>query len=502
MKKFLIGVAVVSFLIFIALVCFGQCVGLDLSHDEHQFIAPAVLWARQGLLPYRDVPLFHQPYLIFLDSLVVKNVASPLLAARLISGTAAFLTGLLIFGCTWHSTRQKPIGVRSLSAVSITLLWLTSHLFLVSSGRTWNHDVPCLLAVSAMAILLFREKLNAWHWFAAGLFAGLATGGRLTMAPFAGLLPLTALFWNDIPWRQRFFHLSSSAIGVAIALSPSLWVYLQSPENYLFGNFEFPRLPLLDADNSRILKTLTPWRKIRFFFKEVVLSNLPLALAFIGLAVVSLRQSRVGRDSPAPFLHRGKLRWIVPSLALLAGAFAPSRYEMQHFYIVAPLAALLAARFLQSSSSRIIAALLVLAIVSSVHGSPVFLQARQLFRPRDWDVTRIHQQGVALRERVGSGKILTLSPIVALEGGLSVYPQLATGPFGWKFAHLVPQPRRGRLGLLAETDLSSILISDPPAGVLTGNEDSKLEEPLIQFAQKAGYRSEKLSDNLTLWRRP
>ena len=502
MKKKLTGVAVVSFLALVALVCFGQCVGLDLSHDEHQFVAPAVLWAREGLFPYRDVPLFHQPYLIALDALVVKHAASPLLAARLISGCAAFLTALLIFGCAWQSGRDQR---KLVAATSVVLLWLTSHLFLVSSGRTWNHDLPSLLAISALAILLFREKPSALHWLAAGLLAGLATGGRLTFAPFAGLLPLTALLWSDLPWRQRFFHLSSSAIGVAIALSPTLWFYLQSPENYLFGNFEFPRLPLLDADNSRILKTITPWRKVRFFFKEVVLSNLPLALAFIGVAVASLRQNAPGKtDASAmrPYQNRLQLPWkfIVPSLALLAGAFAPSRYEMQHFYIVAPLAALLVARLLQSS--RITYALLGLALISSVLGGKVFLSARDLFRPAEWDVTRIHQHGLALRQHVGSGKILTLTPIVSLEGGLSIYPQLATGPFGWKFAHLVPQPRRSRLGLLSETDLSSILINDPPAGILTGSEELKLEQPLFQFAKQAGYQPAPLSDHLTLWRRP
>src|SRR5207248_10562117 len=35
-----------------------------LDHDEHQFISSAVLLARDGLLPYRDYPYFHMPYLI------------------------------------------------------------------------------------------------------------------------------------------------------------------------------------------------------------------------------------------------------------------------------------------------------------------------------------------------------------------------------------------------------------------------------------------------------
>ena len=549
MKNLVVGLGAVLFITLLALLTFGQAVGLDLSHDEHQFIAPAVLWEREGLLPYRDVPLFHQPYLIFLDSLAVKNAASPLLATRLISGIAAFLTGLLIFGCAWIATSGKscsallrevqaarqlhpaarrmesvaqmspvpsiPVSgespetsgqlpalpkenvsdvsspfLRLAACISVTLLWLTSHLFLVSSGRTWNHDLPSLLAISAMAILLFCKKPNAWHWLAAGLLAGLATGGRLTFSPFAGLLPLTALLWTSIPMRTRLFHLISCGLGVALALLPSAWLYLQSPESYLFGNFEFPRLPLLEADNSRILKTITPWRKLRFFFKEIFLSHLPLALSTIALGILYLRQKKI------PW------HWIVPTLALVAGAFAPSRYEMQHFYIVAPLAALLIACFLKTAPIPAIHCLAGAAVISCLIGGKIFLQSAQLFHPQDWDVTRIHQQGIDLRSKVPGGKILTLGPIVALEGGFSIYPQLATGRFGWKFAYLVPQPRRSDLHLLADVDLAAALAKDPPVGIITGNESEKLEKPLLRYARKARYIPEPFTDKTILWRRP
>lgn len=492
MKNLVVGLGAVLFITLLALLTFGQAVGLDLSHDEHQFIAPAVLWEREGLLPYRDVPLFHQPYLIFLDSLAVKNAASPLLATRLISGIAAFLTGLLIFGCAWIATSGISCSalLRLAACISVTLLWLTSHLFLVSSGRTWNHDLPSLLAISAMAILLFCKKPNAWHWLAAGLLAGLATGGRLTFSPFAGLLPLTALLWTSIPMRTRLFHLISCGLGVALALLPSGWLYLQSPESYLFGNFEFPRLPLLEADNSRILKTITPWRKLRFFFKEIFLSHLPLALSTIALGILYLRQKKI------PW------HWIVPTLALVAGAFAPSRYEMQHFYIVAPLAALLIACFLKTAPIPAIHCLAGAAVISCLIGGKIFLQSAQLFHPQDWDVTRIHQQGIDLRSKVPGGKILTLGPIVALEGGFSIYPQLATGRFGWKFAYLVPQPRRTDLHLLADVDLAAALAKDPPVGIITGNESEKLEKPLLRYARKARYIPEPFTDKTILWRRP
>jgi len=463
MKPVAFALILKSFFVLVALLVFGQCVSLDLSGDEHQFIAPAVLWAREGLLPYRDVPLFHQPYLIALNALLVHFFASPILATRLLSGTAAFLTSLLLFACAWRATRLQTLGHRLTAGVSVVLLWLTSHLFSETSGRTWNHDLPCLLALAALALLLFSEKRTPWHWLAAGVLAGLAAGGRLTMAPFAGLLPLTALLWRDVPWRTGLAHLVCAGAGTALALAPSAWLYWQSPEAYLFGNLEFPRLPLLDADNSRILKTMQPWRKIRFFFKEVVLDHLPLTLATVGLGIAAVRRHR----SSATVLP---WRWIVPSLALLAGAFAPSRYEMQHFYIVAPLAALLAAFALRGATPRAIGCLLAAALISSAVGYRGFANAARVFDPEDWDVTEMQNEAAHLRSRVSRGKVLSLAPIVVLESGLSVYPPIATGRFGWKFAHLVAQPRRGRLGLMAPEDLPGILsppIHLPPSSPAT-----------------------------------
>ncbi len=491
MKQRLVGAGGLFFLLIVALVCIGQCLGLGLSRDEHQFVAPAWLWAHEGKIPYRDVPIFHQPYLIAIDALAMKLIPAPLFAARLISGIASLLTAFLLFICAWRAIAEKNHALRLALSAAITTLWLTSHLYDVSSGRAWNHDVSTLFALGGLTLLLFCEQPGIWRWLAAGILAGLSAGSRLTFLPFAGLLPFAALFWPGLTKKNRLLHCGAAAAGVAVALAPSVGFYLQSPDAYLFGNFQFPRLPLLDADNSRILKTITPWRKLRFFFKEVVLSNLPLLLPFLGLALLRLRIS-IPRRWPLAF----------PLLGLLAGAFAPSRYEMQHFYVVAPLAALLGARLLSGARRPAVLLVLTSAVAGLVLGGSIFERAWQVFHPSDWDVARIHQDGLDLRARVASGKVLTLRSIVALEGGLSIYPGLATGRFGWQFAHLVPQPRRAQLGLYAPDDLAALFATDPPGAILTDLKPDKLEKPLAVAARKAGFKPQNITDKMTLWLKP
>src|SRR5262249_25015851 len=100
----------------------------------------------------------------------------------------------------------------------------------------------------------------------------------------------------------------------------------------LFGNFQFPRVRLLDPTDTRAQKTITWSRKLRFFVKEVAVPSWPLFLAFCAVAVapawVWLRRR-----------ERGTLRLGVLLLTLpffLIGCFAPSRYQYQHYYVLIP----------------------------------------------------------------------------------------------------------------------------------------------------------------------
>ncbi|RYD71684.1 MAG: hypothetical protein EOP84_24465, partial [Verrucomicrobiaceae bacterium] len=57
----------------------------DLNHDEHQFLAPGVLLSREGLLPFRDYPLFHLPNLVFAYAALDRLTGWPVLPAKLLS---------------------------------------------------------------------------------------------------------------------------------------------------------------------------------------------------------------------------------------------------------------------------------------------------------------------------------------------------------------------------------------------------------------------------------
>ena len=68
--------------LFLFALLFGAAMSKRLDHDEHQFVASGALLARQSLLPYRDFPYFHMPYLVGLYALFFRASDHLLLAAR------------------------------------------------------------------------------------------------------------------------------------------------------------------------------------------------------------------------------------------------------------------------------------------------------------------------------------------------------------------------------------------------------------------------------------
>lgn len=117
---------------------------------------------------------------------------------------------------------------------------------------------------------------------------------------------------------------------------------------------------------------------------------------------------------------------------------------------------------------------------------------------KEWSPLKVHAQGLEIRSFVPQGRILTLAPIFPLEGGLAIYPQLATGPFAWRTAYLLSPAERVRYRFLSADDLGPLLARQPPAAILVGY-DKKLETAFVAYAKNHFYKRVRLSSGKTLW---
>src|SRR4051812_20339106 len=82
--------------------------GRGLNHDEHQFITPGVLMSREGLLPYRDFPIFHLPNLAFAYAGLDRLTHQPVLSAKLLSIVASTGVAIILLALASRSTAGPP----------------------------------------------------------------------------------------------------------------------------------------------------------------------------------------------------------------------------------------------------------------------------------------------------------------------------------------------------------------------------------------------------------
>jgi hypothetical protein len=191
------------------------------------------------------------------------------------------------------------------------------------------------------------------------------------------------------------------------------------------------------------------------------------------------------------------------AIALLAGGMAPTPTWLQYFY--APYVLLVfafvfgaaclstkALRFVSAGSLIIVAVICANAALSRYQtlGDPLTLAGSV--------PEQVRATALEIRSIVGSGTVATFAPIYPLEAGLSIYPDLESGPFAMRVAAQLSETSRRGYIMMSGSDLVAAMQSNPPAAILVGVEGS-LEDPLIEFASQHSYEEITLSDGLTLW---
>ena len=496
-------------------IAYAMAMRLPFSHDEHQFVSGGWLLGEHGMLPYRDFPFHHLPNLLFFYAALGQLSPAPLWNARVLSVVFAVATFALIFQYSWRRERG-PSGW--LAGGVATCLLLFSPLFEYTSGRAWNHALPTLLSVAAFVAHTRaggqQYRFRGWVW--SGMLLGLATGARLTYLLAA--VPFLAFLLSNQPRGFRIRPAAAHVLGLAIGLLPSGLLFGLAPRQFAYGNLVYQVL------NTRYRQALGMTGGMDLpgklaFLREDVLSEPAQSLLFgaflIVVAAAALRSRRTPRASSREF-------WLASGVAGFLGlsALAPTPSWVQYFYAPVPFIALGLAIYLVGAkpgfpAGKLIAGLLVAGMVmlrmEAVRG------LRIIFEPEAWVPAQVHALGVAVSERTEGGRLLTLAPIVAIEGGLEIYPELAGGSIDWRVARSFSSERRPVYGVMAPEDLEPVLEDRPPAGILIGfelktegfslNEMGGLERPLEAIAGGLGYRAQAIvspvvTTGLTLWVAP
>ena len=313
----------------IALLLLAHAMVKELDHDENQFIASGALLARHGLLPYRDYPYFHMPYLVAMYAAIFSATDHLLLGARLCSTVCSIATTLLIAQITWQLFVDHPTRFRRLAIVAIVLLFLASQAVQATAGRAWNHDVPTLLLLIAYRIARTRsgQFSSIRRISAAGILVGVAIGCRLTFAPAAGAFVLALLTSPSIDRRRR--KAIGFLIGVVVALAPCGVMFALAPRGFIFGNLQYPLLNLDFRHDQRYVHGVTSAGKLQNFCYQMFAQpgNLFVVLLFVAALAVVLHSCR------QEFERRFDIRLLMLLLlSVFIGALVPTPLYPQYFY--------------------------------------------------------------------------------------------------------------------------------------------------------------------------
>jgi len=499
----------VDFLVFflVAAIALPIVLGLGmtkgLSHDEHQHVAAGALIAREGLMPYRDFPHFHTPYLACVYAGIFRFCDHLLLSARMVSVLSA--TGILavIGSVAFGLFRERGRRTAALVCAGSVILALTTRLFTETSGYAWNHEPALFLALLAFVVHVAGIRANRAGWFiASGMLMGLAIGTRITYAPLVAPFGLALLLYpGPIRWDwRRVFAFSG---GILFGLSGVIYLFATVPEQALYDNFGFAKTNVVYRFSTGEPRTMTLPTKLRFFWKLIVR---PDAALFLVGALSTLAAFLAMRGTQQRVVWQ--LRFLGLLLPfLLIGSFAPSPLFDQYFYPLVPFVVLAALYAIASilpgtvwfSRTLLMAgAAVLLSVAMGVEG---FEELNHFVKVRKWHGMKLHEEAEAIRARIPSGRILTLAPINPLEAGLSIYPSFCTGPIAWRVSPYIESAKAARLKITSPATLESLLAADPPAGVLVGFEKTG-EEQLSEYAERYRYEPFAMDDEQQLWIRP
>lgn len=471
----------------------------SLSHDEDQHIAAGALVAREGLLPYRDFPCLHTPNLALLYGVIFRGTDYLMLAARLVSAVSASAIVGLVAAIAWTVFRCRGRIAAWAAAVGAAVLCVFARNFATTTGLAWNQELSLLLALLAGITLWRGARQDKSGWLAvAGLFAGLAIGTRITYAPLLAPFGLAVLFAGPREAGKMVRRVCWFGVGCTAGFLPVIVLWMLAPEAARFGILDFANVNIAFRYATGEPRTMTFLKKVRFFFKEIVREDFPLYVA--GIVPIAGVLFHLRKGSPPLFLY---VLGLMPFV--LWGSMAPSPVFDQYFYPCVPflvLAAVVSLNAIPWEAKRFLwvpALCGLMAVLSVGRGASEYRKVSELGKPENWTPMKQHEMGREYRKIIGEGRVLTLAPAVALEGGLLVYPEFATGPFAWRVADYVDPDKATRIGLITSRTLPVLLQKRQPAAIVSGAEKD-YDKEFRTWAKNHLFTPVKVSNGHDIWR--
>ena len=484
------NIAVILVLLILSLSILANSMSKPLSRDEQMYCTAGALLA-QGKMIYRDFSYAAQlPYhpLLCASLLKIFNTTHYLLTGRLVSTFCDILVLVCIVGIYRNNFKSYKITGMLLGLEAATL-YVFNPLVDYANGYAWNHDTVILCVVLAFWLFIstdFTLKSRYWRIAVIGALLTFASFMRITTVLVELLFFVILLSQPAETIKQRIKNVLPFLIAAVIVSIWPVWVIAQAPQAFLLNLIKIPKLygewlhqigmvfnkfdltlacliqpgyfMILLLGIYLLLTILFIHQKLKISnFRILILSAL-LPLIFFIIALIPPTMWRQYLAIPVPFLV---ISFALP-LLYLRELIDKNRIN-KHF--------------------KIGAGLLVICVFMTVTShSYVLKRIPIVFSPEKWQPIETHKISEDIAKRAKEPKlILTLGPLLALEGGCNIYTELSCGAIIYRAADSMSVSERDITHIIGVKTIGESLKTNPPSAVILNVERGKLaslEAPL------------------------
>ncbi len=509
------NIFVVLILIGLSLAILSNSMTKPVGRDEQMYCTAAVLVA-QGKMIYRDFSYAAQlPYhpLLYAALFKMLNTNHYLLVGRMVSVVCDILVMVCIVGV--YRRIFKPFENSGIMlGLAGAVLYVFNPLVDYANGYAWNHDVVILCVVLSFWLFVsidFQRKSKYWKIAAIGALLTLATCMRITTALVELLFFVVLLSQPAESIKQRFNTILPFLIAEAIILIWPVWVIAQAPRAFFLNLVEIPalygqwlhKIGMVHNKYDLTLVCLT---------RPGYLVLIALAIYLCVMVVCIRRRLKItnGRNL--------LLAALLPLTFFIIALIPPTMWRQYlampvPFLIVGAAFPLLYLRKLSDKTGsnthfKIAVALITVCVIVAIVWHPVVLyRTPVLLIPERWEPIELHKISKDIGEKLktqNSKLILTLAPLLALEGGCDIYTELSCGAIIYRAADFMSAHERAVTHTVGLETLAELLEESPPSAVILGIEYGKLAslEAPLQAVVKPDWERKTYENGSVVYFRP
>ncbi len=465
--------------------------------DESMYISAGVLIQQHSL--YQDFPFLQMPDLPLFYGLIfhITGTSHYFLTAELINFFFMVISGWLLFLITSRITKN------TLFALDMLLLFLFNDITIFTMKYSANTIIPLAFSLLGIYLFLFGLSSNTSRWVGI-LFSGMAIAVSIgTKLYYAATLPpfliLTLLYPKTLVFKQRIFKtMIPFSIGLIIGLIPVCYYLLRDIEIFMFNNLGYHQLNTIYREVTGYTHTMSSAAKLNFGLRLLKSpANIALIIGTLFLILIQFGD----RQLKTRLFRLPKMEhlfcFFLFLLAVIA-AFVPTPLWFHYFMLPFPYILILIAfwyRDLNKLNKKFMNILMACLVLVSFCGSgaPLFKDIGLLARPNKWSCSEIHRVAQQIKNSIGTvdqnQKIATLEPVYALEAGLPIYKELASGTFIFRLGNLLPERIVQKYSYVSSQNIGDLFEEDRPGAILVdlfGKGD--LNKPLIEYAEQKNYK--------------